>query len=141
MSLEVQRFKALLKNNGHIVTSERRDLFEILQKHNTSSIKELITLLPTQHQVTVYRNVKIFEDLGIITRLRLGWNSKLELSDIFHHHHHHLSCLNCGKVIILKDNPVLENEIERFAQRRNFKPTDHQLEIRGYCSTCQQPLH
>jgi Fur family transcriptional regulator, ferric uptake regulator len=137
MSLEVQEFKKLLKSSGYIVTKERRELFDTLQRHNTLTIKELIALSPSVHHVTVYRNIKIFEELGIITYLRLGWNSKLELSDIFRHHHHHLTCLKCGKVTVLKDNPVLEAEISRLSARRSFKPTDHQLEIRGYCSNCR----
>lgn len=136
MSVEIDRFKLLLRQNNLVVTTARRDLFEALQTNNSVSMKQLIALLPNQDQVTVYRNVRVFEGLGILNRLWLGWNSKLELSDTFHHHHHHLTCLNCGKVSILKDNPSLENEIERLSKERGFKPTDHQLEIRGYCSDC-----
>lgn len=133
---EFNQFKHLLKQNRQFVTKPRMRLFAILQKHNALLINELITLLDKHDQATVYRNIKVFERLGIISRLQLGWHSKLELSDIFRHHHHHLTCLKCSKVIVLKENSVIEKEISRVTQKLNFKPTDHQLEIRGLCQTC-----
>jgi len=137
VSPEIKRFKTLLKKNGHFVTKPRLRLFGILQNHNTLTIHELIALLDSHDQATVYRNIKVFEDLGIISRLQLGWRSKLELSDIFQHHHHHMTCGGCGKVLILKDNQAIEAEIARMSQTSGFKATDHQLEIRGLCKSCQ----
>ncbi len=130
------RFRSLLKNEGHFATQPRLKLFATLQNHSTLSIHELITSLERHNQATVYRNIKLFEELGIISRLQLGWRSKLELSDVFQHHHHHMTCGNCGKVYILKDNPIIEAEIDRMSRTSGFKSTDHQLEIRGLCKTC-----
>lgn len=107
-----------------------------LQKFNEVTISELINLLNVHDQATVYRNIKIFEKLGIINRLRLGWHSRLELSDIFHHHHHHFTCLRCGEIIILKENQALEQEIAKISNQLNFQASDHQIEIRGYCKKC-----
>ncbi|HSX24224.1 MAG TPA: Fur family transcriptional regulator [Candidatus Saccharimonadales bacterium] len=137
MSPEIKRFKALLKQNGHFVTKPRLRLFVILQKHNALTIHQLIKLLTLHDQATVYRNIKVFERLGIISRLQLGWHSKLELSDIFQHHHHHLTCTNCGRVIALPENPTVERALTQLARSKNFKAMDHQLEIRGLCQTCQ----
>jgi Fur family ferric uptake transcriptional regulator len=137
MNSEVRSLIKLLKKNRHYVTQARLRLFKILQDRPALSIKELIGLLPKHDQATVYRNITIFENLGVIARLRLGRQSKLELSDMFQHHHHHLTCLKCGRVIALAENTKLEREINQLSKSRNFKPTDHQLEIRGYCSNCQ----
>lgn len=137
MSPELKRFKALLISHGYFVTRPRLLLFTTLQQHNTLTIHELIGLLDRHDQATVYRNIKLFERLGIINRLQLGWHSKLELSDVFQHHHHHLTCTACGRVIVLDEHPVIEREIAMTCQRRSFKPLDHQLEIRGLCHTCQ----
>ncbi len=137
MSPEIKRFRLLLKNNGHFITKPRLRLFTILQNHKTLTVHELITLLDIHDQATVYRNIKVFEDLGIISRLQLGWHSKLELSDIFQHHHHHMTCNGCGKVLILKDNQTIEAEIARISRTSGFKAVDHQLEIRGLCKACQ----
>ena len=104
------------------------------------TMDQLITRLPTQDQATVYRNIKIFEDLGIVSRVHIAGQSKVELSDIFQHHHHHLTCTSCGRVTILKENSLVESEIEKITLALRFKPLDHQLEIRGLCSTCQDVI-
>lgn len=139
--MELKRFKKLLKTNGHFVTLARLRLFGVLQNHTTLTLKELIQLIQKHDQATIYRNIDLFEQLGIINRLRLGWQTKIELSDIFQHHHHHLSCVLCGKVVMLRDNPTIENEIAKISRRSGFKPLDHQLEIRGYCAKCSKLLN
>lgn len=136
--VEFIRFKKLLKENGNFITTPRMRLFGLLQHHPSLTLKQIIKRTTKHDQVTVYRNVDLFEKLGIINRLRLGWHTKIELSDIFQHHHHHLSCVNCGKVWALKENNVIENQISQLAMAKDFKPMDHQLEIRGICKTCQK---
>lgn len=136
-SVEFVRFKKLLKNHGHFITKPRMRLFGILQNHPALSIGELIEKTPRHDRVTVYRNVDLFEKLGIIARIQLGRQTKIELSDMFQHHHHHMSCVNCGKVYILKDNAIIEQQIKRISTASGFKPTDHQLEIRGFCKNCR----
>lgn len=134
--MELKRFRQLLKVNGHFNTRARYELFLILQKHPALTLKMLIKLLPNQDKVTVYRNVDLFEKLGIINRLRLGWETRIELSDMFIHHHHHFTCNHCGQVYDLPDNQIMEKEIAKLAASGGFKPTDHQLEIRGFCQKC-----
>ena len=134
--MEIKRFKTLLKQNGHFVTKPRLRLFAILQKRPALTLQQLIKLSPQHDQVTVYRNIDLFEKLGIINRLRLGWHTKIELSDVFIHHHHHFSCLKCGRVITLPEDPVIEQRITRLGVNKHFKSMDHQLEIRGYCQIC-----
>ncbi len=135
--MEIRRFKNLLKQNGHFITKPRLRLFAILQKRPALSLQELIALLSAHDQVTVYRNIDLFEKLGIVNRLRLGWQTKIELSDIFRHHHHHFSCLNCSKVIVLPDDQIIEKQIAYLGQTQRFQAMDHQLEIRGLCASCQ----
>lgn len=137
MSREQQTFKELLKQNGSFATKARLELFTYLQSSPAVSIQKLIKDLPTQDQATIYRNIKLFEKLGIVNRLQLGWNSKLELSSQFHDHHHHMSCINCGKVIAWEEDPAIELRIQTVAMKLGFIPQDHQLEIRGLCRQCQ----
>ena len=136
MDRETVLFADLLKKRGYSLTAPRRKLFEVLQHHNACTIAELTSLLDGFYRATVYRTVKLFEQLGIINRLQLGWKYKLELSDIFHHHHHHLTCSSCGKVIILKEDSIIEEQIKLLSASKDFKPLDHQLEIRGLCQNC-----
>lgn len=137
MRRELTIFRNILRQNGYSITQPRLRLFAALQKYNELTIAELIDCLHHQDQATVYRNIKVFEGLGIINRLRLGWHSKLELSDTFQHHHHHLSCVRCGCIFVLSEEPVIERAINRISSMHNFQPLDHQIEIRGICQNCQ----
>lgn len=135
---ELQRFKEILSKSGNFATRQRVELFKYLQVNPEITIKKLIADLPSQDQSTIYRSIKLFESLGIINRLQLGWNSKLELSNQFHDHHHHMTCTNCGKVIAWEEDPTIELRIQTVALKLGFSPQDHQLEIRGLCQTCQK---
>lgn len=138
MDREAKLFRKILRQNRYYVSQPRFSLFRLLQDMNSITVRQLITRLPRQDRATVYRNIKMFEKLGIINRLRLGWHSKIELSDIFKHHHHHMSCTNCGKVYVLKDNLTIEREIARISRGTKFQAMDHQLEIRGLCQNCRK---
>ncbi len=135
---ELRRFRKLLKKNNYFNTRPRYRLFLILQKYPVLSINELIAKLPQHDQTTVYRNMDLFEKLGIITRIRLGWNTKIELSDVFVHHHHHFTCLKCLRVINLAEDKTIERRINKLGDGLGLKISDHQLEIRGLCNKCQQ---
>ncbi len=135
---EFKRFKEIPSKSGNFVTSQRTELFKYLQANPEITIKKLIIALPSQDQATVYRNIKLFEELGVLNRLQLGWNSKLELSSQFHDHHHHMTCTACGKVIAWEEDPTIELRIQTVALKLSFVPQDHQLEIRGLCQACQK---
>lgn len=136
MNKELGAFRQLLKRSGNFATGPRLLLFETLQTHPALTIGQLIKYLSKYDQATVYRNIKLFEELGIISRLRLGWESKLELSDKFQHHHHHITCTKCGSVITLKEDPLLEKRLAVLAQKYEFVQSDHQIEIKGVCKNC-----
>ena len=88
-------------------------------------------------RASVYRAIAMFEKIGVVQRLRIGWKYKLELSDTFHHHHHHLTCRRCGKTTPLTEDRQLEKRLGMLARDQNFIMQGHQLEVQGLCQTCQ----
>lgn len=93
---------------------------------------------PAIDRSTVYRTVSLFEELGIVQRLQIGWRYKLELSDRFHDHHHHATCDKCGAIIPLAEDKELENRLARLVAVHDFEQLSHQIEIRGICASCRQ---
>lgn len=138
MDAEIKLFRKTLKENGLSNTRSRYRLFLALQERDSPTVKDLIALLKGQDRATVYRNILVFEGIGIINKLWLGWETKVELSDIFRHHHHHFSCVNCAKVWVLGEDEMLEKRISMLARHKGFKTMDHQLEIQGLCKACQK---
>jgi len=133
---EVVKFKSKLAKSGNFATAQRLFIFKYLQQNTEVSINKLIRDLPDINQATIYRNIKLFERLGIVNRLQLGWHSRLELSSAFHNHHHHMTCNICGKITTWEEDSALELRIQTVAMMHGFIPQDHQLEIRGICKAC-----
>lgn len=134
---ESKDLKHTLQDEGYSMTKTRRQVFSALADSDALSMDQLARKL--QHKMdrsSIYRTIELFEKLGIVNRLQIGWKYKLELSEAFAGHHHHATCLNCNKVIAFEENPELENDIHDLAENLGFKLTSHTLELRGLCPEC-----
>lgn len=125
-----------LKQHGFSLTKARESVFKALQDKEPQTMQQLITDCSGIDRASVYRAIVLFEKLGIIQRLQIGWKYKLELTGAFSHHHHHLTCLKCGQVIPFDEDQELENSLQQVAKSKNFIMQGHQLEIQGRCQTC-----
>jgi Fur family ferric uptake transcriptional regulator len=138
MADPLTQFKEVLKQHGQSLTAARLAVFEALQDKEPQSMADVVKACAGQaDRASVYRTVGLFERLGIVKRLQIGWKYKLELSDAFHHHHHHLTCLHCGRIIPLPEDSLLEERLRLLAGRHHFRMKDHQLEIQGLCVDCR----
>lgn len=133
-----QSLEQTLKNKGHSLTKARRHVFNALADSDALSMSQLVRKLQNKiDRSSIYRTIELFEKLGIVNRLQIGWKYKLELSEAFSGHHHHVTCLNCDRVIAFEENQELEDGIHDLADRLGFKLTGHSLELRGLCNNCQ----
>lgn len=137
LHMQQDTLRAILKQKGYSLTKPRKLVFELLLNQEPQSIAELIARSKTKvDRATIYRTVELFEKLGIVHRLNIGWRYKLELSEAFSEHHHHMHCTSCGRTFALTANTMLETMIETTAAKENFMPRGHQLEIYGLCHDC-----
>lgn len=133
----IVKFEQIIKASGYRSTRARRDAFKLLMNAEPLSIGQLLRKSKgNMDRVSLYRNMELFEKLGIVHRIYIGWKYKIELSDSFIEHHHHLSCLSCGKIIDIEDEKHIDSFIEQVAKDFNFKPRKHLFEIDGYCKAC-----
>ncbi len=131
--------KALLKKNGASLTKPRKAIFDLLLNQEPQTMQVLAQRAKGQiDRSTVYRIVELFEQLGIVHRLNVGWKYKIELSDVFLGHHHHFYCTSCHKTFNLEPNSMLETMIDSLVSKDGFAPRGHQLEIYGLCETCRK---
>jgi Fur family transcriptional regulator, ferric uptake regulator len=130
--------KRALRNEHLSITSARQVVFSALRDAEPQTMQQLVDRC--EHLIdraSVYRAITLFERLGIVQRLQIGWKYKLELSNAYQHHHHHLTCLQCGGVTPLPEDALLEKQLTKLARLHNFDAQDHQLEIRGVCIKCR----
>jgi Fur family ferric uptake transcriptional regulator len=138
MSDVLDIFKETLKKAGYSNTKVRQKVFEALESQEPQTLNEILHKLGSSvDRASVYRTIEVFEKLGIIQRLQIGWKYKLELTDEFNYHHHHISCVNCGIAVPLREDHLLEATLHTLANEYGFSDTRHQLEIQGLCARCR----
>lgn len=136
---DINNLKQILSSNGYRITDARTAIFKLLSSPEPQSIRQILAKANGKvDRVSIYRNIEVFEKLGIVHRVYVGWKYKIELSDDFMAHHHHLSCLDCGKIIDIDDEKHIDDFIEEVSKKFNFKPRRHQFEVDGYCQDCQE---
>ena len=94
----------ILKKNGASLTATRVAVFNLLLNQEPQSMAVLAKrAVGKADRATLYRTIELFERLGIVNRLNIGWKYKIELSEAFSGHHHHFYCTNCGRTYILPE--------------------------------------
>jgi len=139
------RMKSIRKHSneiaGHPVTSQRSLLLGLIRRadghldadelHRRAREKE-----PRISLATVYRNLRLFKELGLIAESNLGdTHSHYEIKGATEHHH--LVCLGCGSVIEF-DSPLIAKAVAKTKREKDFDVTSVQLKLEGYCSKCKE---
>jgi Fe2+ or Zn2+ uptake regulation protein len=139
MKDRAQLLENTLKKHGYSVTRVRRLVFTALDKQAPQTMSELISrLTPGIDRASAYRTVSLFENIGIVQRLQIGWKYKLELSDEFTDHHHHISCVKCGQLQSFHENEEFVRILEQSAKRSGYTLVHHQVDLQGICKKCQK---
>ena len=126
---------------GRPVTTQRRLLLELIRQANghldaDELYRRARAKEPRISLATVYRNLKLFKELGLIAESNLGeTHSHYEIKGAGEHYH--LVCLGCGKVIEF-DSPLIAKAVARTQRENGFDITSVQLKMEGYCPKCKQ---
>lgn len=98
--------------------------------------QNLRKLYPGIGMVTIYRNLKLLVQVGMVCELQSGQNEHC-YTRYRGAHHHHLICQACARVIDVGscDLSSLESDL---AQKTGFDIREHRLEFYGFCRHCQK---
>ncbi len=133
----VQKLTKRLKDAGYSVTKPRKTVFSALTDSEAVSMAQLVKMVADDiDRTSVYRTVDLFEKLGIIHRIHIGWKYKIELSEQYSHHHHHAACTQCGSISSFEEDQDLEADIHALAEKLGYTLEGHTLELRGVCGRC-----
>ena len=119
------------------MTIPRAALVRAIANHSGAvTAEQLVSELQPQgiSRATVYRTLDVLERLGLLTRMHLDSYHGYAVCD--DGHHHHLLCHACGGVTVV-DASGIEAEIQKLAQRLDFRVDTHTLEFSGLCRSCQ----
>ncbi len=130
----------VLKEKGLKLTVQRRKIIETLhQLDGRMSARDIYQELqkknPNLSLDTVYRNLRLLTEIGLVHHIPLPSGAVFELSDDGQHHHH-LVCINCDKVSCIAYCPDLSG-FSSYADSEGFKVLGHIFEVYGQCSECR----
>ncbi|MEC1179618.1 peroxide-responsive transcriptional repressor PerR [Metasolibacillus meyeri] len=129
-----------LKATGVRITPQRHAILEYLiqsMNHPTADdiYKALEDRFPNMSVATVYNNLRVFREVGLVKELTYG--DAASRFDFATGDHYHMICETCGKIVDFH-YPGL-NEVEHFASHvTGFKVNSHRLEVYGTCPSCMQ---
>ena len=105
------------------------------------TIPEILAAAPGLAQSSLYRNLAVLEQAGVVHRLVTHDDfARYELAEDLTGHHHHLVCSNCGRVEDLPATPAVERSvaaaIDDAARQAGFRTQHHRLDLVGLCAQC-----
>ncbi|SFB87994.1 Fur family transcriptional regulator, ferric uptake regulator [Alkalibacterium subtropicum] len=135
--------KKKLHEAGFKLTPQRELTVEVLleKEKDHLSAEEVYLLVKAKNTgiglATVYRTLEILTELQIINKLTFQDGiARYDLNmNEDKHQHHHLLCLKCGKIEEVKNDMLLEIEME-IEKEYHFIVKDHRLTFHGICNEC-----
>lgn len=138
MSMELDTALEKLKATGVRMTPQRHAILSFLLEsvtHPTADeiYRALADRFPSMSVATVYNNLKVFIEAGLVRELTYGDDSSrfdADMSD-----HYHAICNKCGKISDFEYPPLREIEVAA-ASHTGYQVHGHRLEVYGICPSC-----
>lgn len=135
------RFGAACREAGLAATPQRRVIFRVLADSRDHPSVETIhsrvhAILPRVSLATVYRNLKLFVQAGLVEEVATGQShARYDANPL---RHHHLICTRCGGVsdTYSEQFDSLGSAADRVVE--GFEVHDFKVNLYGLCVACQQ---
>ena len=133
-----------IDKKGYKLTNQRREILYIFLKNNQKhlSAEEVHDKLKSEGigLATVYRNIKIFVDLGIIKEFKVEDTNYYELKMYAKKPLHiHMQCENCGNIEDIVDQDIILEYLrlnQLIEEKENYQIHDMDIMIHGLCKDC-----
>jgi Fur family peroxide stress response transcriptional regulator len=143
MTVAETTFRDVCQRHGIAVTHQRQVLYEVMQgmdghpspEEIYAEVKERI---PAVSLATVYKNIHLFVESGILREVSLHHGSqRVELHE---HEHHHLVCSRCKSIADIDPASLGVRELGLTAGRTlpgGFVAERFSVDVIGVCARCQ----
>ena len=132
-----------LRASGQRSTASRDAIVDVLARAaRPVTIPEILDGDPELAQSSVYRNLVVLEQAGVVQRIVTNAEfARFELTeDLTGVHHHHLICDGCGTVQDVPAAEAIERALHRavdeIERATGFRTSEHRLDLVGRCRSC-----
>ncbi|SFS99933.1 peroxide-responsive transcriptional repressor PerR [Marininema halotolerans] len=131
-----------LKSTGVRMTPQRYAILEYLLSslgHPTADeiYRALEGKFPNMSVATVYNNLRVFREAGLVRELTYGDASSR--FDANMHDHYHIICRECSRIVDFEYPSLMDVEKEA-AQKTGFMVENHRMEVYGLCKSCHEAM-
>ncbi|WP_199624739.1 peroxide-responsive transcriptional repressor PerR [Paenibacillus alkalitolerans] len=142
MTMHLDHALDILKSTGVRMTPQRYAILSYLLEsmtHPTADeiYKALADRFPSMSVATVYNNLKLFIEAGLVRELKYGDDSSRFDADMSEHYH--AICEQCGKIEDFDYTPLTAVE-HAAAAHTGFKIFGHRMEVYGVCRDCSKAV-
>ena len=121
-------------DKGVRLTDQRKIIAKIMSSSNdhpdVDELYKRVTKIDSKISIaTVYRTVKLFEEVGILTKHEFK-GGKARYEEVNEGHHDHLIDIKSGEIIEFVDYEI-EKLQKKVAEKYGYKLVDHKLELYG----------
>ncbi|MDQ0340029.1 Fur family peroxide stress response transcriptional regulator [Caldalkalibacillus uzonensis] len=128
-----------LKKKGVRMTPQRHAILSYLintMSHPTADeiYQALASQFPNMSVATVYNNLRLFKEAGLVQELTYGDASSRFDANV--EEHYHVICRECGKIVDFHYPSLYD--VERVAsEKTGFDVEFHRMEVYGLCAKCK----
>lgn len=139
MTTRVQHALQQLKTSGVRITPQRHAILAYLLEsmdHPTADeiYRALNSHFPSMSVATVYNNLKMLIEAGMVRELTYGDSSSRFDADVTEHYH--IICEQCGKIEDFH-YPSLTMVEQQAEKRTGYQISGHRMELYGVCADCR----
>ncbi|MGI8769823.1 MAG: Fur family transcriptional regulator [Acidobacteriaceae bacterium] len=139
-SVKTRAFREFCADHGLAATHQRQVLYEVMQTMPGHPSPEEVYArvkkrIPAISLATVYKNVHLFVERGVLKELSMHHGSlRVELNNF---HHHHMVCSHCNAITDVEEKdlgvlPALQELPGGFQVER------YSIDVIGLCAACQK---
>jgi len=137
------KMSTLSKESGKRSTAQRQLLLEIIREADGhldagELYQQARQRQPALSLSTVYRNLRLFKDLGLVEEHQLD-SARRQYEVRSRAKHHHLVCLGCGQILEFQC-PSADSLKSKLGIEEGFRVISAEVRLVGYCPSCQQRL-
>ncbi len=134
----MQNYADMIKESGLKATFQRMTILSVIDKLGHASIDEIYEGVkkthPTLSLATVYKNILTMVSHNVLTEVPIaGKKSKYEIKK---DEHIHLVCIDCGDVIDINTNSMIEDTLKSLSKKMDFEMNQSQINLYGVCKKC-----
>ena len=128
-------WRETLREKGYRLTPQRELILQAVERLGHATPDEVLAEVRTRSSAvnvsTVYRNLEVLEELGLVRHAHLSDRAPTYHS-VADHEHFHLVCRNCGRVVSV-DPDVLLPLVETLRATHGFSVDVGHLTVFGTC--------